>query len=129
MQNAEKYPEYQLTEKIIGIAFKVFNDLRYGYKEKAYQKAFEALLKESKLSYKREKYGLLKYHRVILERYFLDFLVEEKVAVELKVKSDIYGKDVGQLLNYIKSENIPVGLLIVFTKDGVKIKRLANTIN
>ena len=127
MKNNKDYPESKLTEKIIGFAFDVFNDLKYGLKEKAYQKALEALLIENKINYQREKYGKIRYHGAIIGKYYLDFLIEGKVAVELKVRSEVYQKDIGQLLNYIKSEQIPVGLLIVMTKYRVEIKRLANT--
>lgn len=59
-------------------------------------------------------------------RYFLDFLIDDKIAVEIKVRREIYEIDWIQLLNYLKANSLKVGLLIVFTKYGVKIKRVAN---
>lgn len=123
----EEFAESELTEKIIGAAFKVFNDLGYGLREKVYQIALASLLQSSGLKCKREQYGTIKYNGTIIAKYFLDLLVEERVAVELKVRNDIYQKDINQLLDYIVSETIPVGLLLAFTTKGVKIKRLINS--
>lgn len=123
----EKFAESELTEKIIGLAFKVFNDLGYGLKEKAYQIALASLLQSLGLKCRREQYGTIKYNGTTIAKYFLDLLVEDRVAVELKVRNDIYQKDINQLLDYIVSENIKVGLLLVITTSGVKIKRLINS--
>jgi len=60
-------------------------------------------------------------------KYYLDFLVEGKVAVELKVRNEIYSTHVNQLLNYIKSENLKIGLLLAVSKNGVLLKRLINS--
>ena len=125
----EGYLEVESTRKIIGIAFKVFNELGYGLKEKTYQHAIEAMFIELGIKYEKEKYGKILFHKRIIGKYFLDFLVADRIAVELKVSNDVYQKDTNQLLNYIKSENLPLGLLLVFSKGGVKIKRLVNTIS
>lgn len=124
-----KYPESDLTENIIGCAYEVFRQLGYGLPEKTYQKALARALEDKKIGYSREKYGKITFNGVTVGKYFLDFLVEEKIALELKVRNNIYETDTNQLLNYIKSECYPVGLLILFSKTGVKIKRLANTKN
>lgn len=125
----KQYPEAGLTHKIIGISYQVFNELGYGLKEKIYQHAMEAIFIESEIKYEKEKYGKIIYHDRIIGRYFLDFLIENKVAVELKISNEIYQKDTNQLLNYIKSEKLPVGLLLVLSKEGVKVKRLANSLS
>lgn len=122
----EKYPEKDLTKEIIGCAFKVFKELGYGLAEKVYQSAMSECLLEEHLKYNRESYGFITFNGKRVGKYYLDFLVENKIAVELKVRNEIYITDSVQLLNYMKSENLKVGLLIVFTKNGVKIKRLIN---
>ena len=126
-KNNPAYPESDLTEKIIGWAYKVYRELGYGLPEKTYQRAFAECLKENKLKYSKEKYGKIVFNNITIGKYYLDFLIGDKVAVEFKVRGDIYETDTIQLLNYIKSEDIPIGLVVVFTKKGLKIKRLANT--
>ena len=127
-KNNNKYPESDLTEKIIKCAYLVYRGLGYGLPEKVYQRAFAKCLEDQKLDFAREKFGKIFFNGVQIGKYFLDFFVENKVAIEFKVRNDIYQTDVIQLLNYLKSEKIEIGLLIVFTRKGLKIKRLANSI-
>jgi len=120
------YPDKELTEKIIGCSFKVFNNLGYGLAERIYQTAMAVELSKNKIQYKKELFGKVIFKEVVVGRYFLDFLVEKKIAVELKVRNEIYDKDVSQLLNYLKSKKLKIGLLLAITKNGIKIKRLIN---
>lgn len=124
--NNQNYPESKLTEIIIGCAFKVYNELQYGLSERMYQRALAKELRKHELDLKKEKYGLIKFDGEVIGRYFVDFIVQNKIAVEMKVRREIYQKDINQLLNYIKSENLSVGLLLAFSKEGVKIKRIIN---
>ena len=116
----------ELSEKIISSVYSIFSELGYGHPEKVYQKAFELELKKSGLRYKRENYSLIKYDGEVAGKYFLDFLTEDKIAIEFKVRREIYESDWLQLLNYLKATDLKVGLLIIFTKEGPKIKRIVN---
>jgi GxxExxY protein len=116
----------KLTREIIGIAFEIYNKLGYGLAERVYQKSFQSILESRKIKYSREKYGLIKLNDVVVGKYYIDFMIGNKIAVELKVRNEIYQTHINQLLNYIKSENIRVGLLLVISKDGVLIKRIIN---
>lgn len=122
----EKFPETNLTREIIGSAFDVFKELGFGLAEKTYQAALAEALSEKKLEYHREKYSYITFKGKRIGKYYLDFLVENKIAVELKVRNEIYQTDINQLLSYLKSEDVKIGLLIVFTKYGTKVKRLIN---
>jgi GxxExxY protein len=119
-----EYPESALTSKIINCAFKVFNVLGYGLPEKVYQTAMAREMETLKIHFKRECYGNIKYYDQIVGKYFLDFLVENKVAVELKVRNNQYKSDEKQLLSYLTAKNIKIGLLLIITDSGVKIKRM-----
>ena len=121
-----KYLHSELTSQLIGFAYKIFGELGYGLPERVYQKSFETLLRKNQLNYDREKYGVIKFDNVKVGKYFIDFLIDNKIAIEFKVRNEIYQKDISQLLNYIKSENIKVGLVIAVSKEGIKIKRLVN---
>lgn len=121
-----KYLYQDVTDKIIGACFDVYNKLGYGYPEKVYHRALEKEFNKRKLEYKRELYGKILYDGDIVGRYFLDFIVESKVALEIKVRREIYESDWIQLLNYLKSKDLKAGLLIVFSKFELKIKRVVN---
>lgn len=125
-QDNPNYPESDLTNKIIKCSFEVFKSLGYGLPERNYQSALAHALDIENLKYSKEKYGKIIFKDKIIGKYFLDFLIEEKVAVEMKVRNMIYETDKIQLLNYLKSKNLKVGLLLVVTKHGVRVKRIIN---
>jgi GxxExxY protein len=85
------YPE--LSKKLLGIAMQLHREMGCGFKEKVYQDAFEVLLKEEGVKYEREKHIDLVFHGVKLDHdFFYDFLIEDKIGVELKAVSEIIGE-------------------------------------
>ncbi len=116
--------EGPLSKKLIGIAFETYNTLGSGYSEKIYQNVFKEKLEENGLKYQKEVYCNLKYNGKIVGAYRLDFLIEEKIIVEIKSRNEIFKKDTAQVLNYLKFYKLEVGLIFCFGTDGVIIKRL-----
>lgn len=119
------YPK--LSYAIIGLLFRVYNELGYGHQEKHYQRAFKKELEKNKFQYKQEVLSPLIYKDQSIGRYFLDFVIENKIAVELKVANDFYKKHLRQILDYLKTTNLKLGILVIFTKKGLKYKRVANS--
>ena len=119
----ENLVETKLTRKIIGIAFEIYNQVGAGYPEKVYQNAFEIKLNDANLKYSKENYCKIELEGKRIGGFRLDFLVENKVIIETKARDEVYKKDISQILTYLKVKNIKVGLLILFAKSGVKIKR------
>lgn len=119
------YPE--LSYQIMGLIFKVFNNLGYGYQEKYYQRGIAQEFKENKIFFKQQVKVTIKYKGQIIGRYFIDFVVENKIALELKVGNEFYPRDWKQLAAYLKATGLPLGILILITKDGIKFRRIANT--
>lgn len=123
------YLYQEFSEKIIGAAFKVYNTLGYGYKEKDFQKALYAELISLGFLVRRELYSKLIYQDKVIAGFYLDFLVEykgAKIIVELKVAEGIYQKHFYQVLAYLKNSGLPLDLLIVYTHNKVLIKRIIN---
>lgn len=118
------YPE--LSYKLVGLAYNVFNELGHGHLEKIYQKAYAKELKEAGIIFKEQASYQVIYKEEIIGNNFLDFLIEEKVIVELK-RSDFHSKKyIDQVSNYIKVSNLKLAILINFTSNGVRIKRIVN---
>ncbi len=67
------YPE--LSYKIMGCAFEVYNELGFGHAEKFYQKAMAVQLKKEGLTFKEQVYTPLKFKDEVIGRLFLDFLI------------------------------------------------------
>jgi len=115
-----------LSYKIIGILFDVFNELGYGYQEKYYQKAIAKLLNKNGLSFK-EQVGLpIEFQKEKIGRYYLDFLIESKIILEIKKGDNFWKDNIEQVYAYLKRFNLKLGILANFTKSGVKIKRIVN---
>ena len=118
------YPE--LSYKIIGIAFKIFNEYGFGMSEKFYQRVFTKEFENEKLGYEREKLIKLSHEGQTVVSYFLDFVVENKIIVELKIKPRFGYIHIRQVLAYLKSAGYKLAIIIYFTRDGIKYRRIVN---
>ena len=118
------YPE--LSNRILGIAMQLHREMGCGFKEKVYQDAFEVLLKEE-VKYEREKKIELVFHGVKLEHdFFYDFLIEDKIGVELKAVSEIIGEFEAQIINYLHISNHKLGLLLNYGTSSLEYKWYPN---
>ncbi len=122
----EKYLYKDLTYKIIGASYSVYNQLGFGHREKVLQRAHEIEYKNAGLSFKKECCVRIYYGERIIAKYYMDFVIEDKIVVELKVANEFYTKDIKQILSYVKANDLRLGLLIIFNKEGVKVKRIIN---
>jgi GxxExxY protein len=115
-----------LSYKIVGIAFKVFNNLRWGVSEKYYQRALAEELKLTRINFKREVLIPVDYLDKKIGHYFADFIIEDKILLELKIVARLGYIHARQVLLYLKQANIKLGILIYFTKNSVKYRRILN---
>lgn len=118
------YPD--LSYKIVGILYEVYNKLGFGYQEKYYQRAVKLKLECSKIKFKKERMNRLEIEGKTIGRYFVDFVIDDKVVLELKIANDFYKKDINQVLGYLKATGLHLGILTIFTKDGLQYKRIVN---
>lgn len=115
------------SKQILGIAMQLHREMGCGFKEKVYQDAFEVLLKENQINYEREKHIDLIFHGVKLEHdYYYDFLIENKIGVELKAVYEITGEFEAQIINYLHVSNHKLGLLLNFGTTSLEYKWYPN---
>ena len=114
----------EITEKIIGASFEVYNQLGYGFLEKVYKNAMQVELIQRGCSCQTEHAIKVQYKGVIVGDYFADLFVDDSVIVELKIATQYNSADEAQLLNELKATGIKIGLLINFGKEKVEFKRL-----
>lgn len=116
------------SKEIMRIAMQLHRELGCGFKEKVYQDAFEVLLKENSIPYEREKHIALTYHGVTLEHdFFYDFLLWDKIGVELKTYSEILGEFESQIINYLHVSNHALGVILNFGTLSLEYKWFPNT--
>lgn len=125
--NKTKIVEKELSFKIMGILFSVHNQLGNRYQEKYYQRAIEEALKEEKLSFKKELKVDLFYNKKVIGKYFLDFLVEDRVILEIKAVDLLRPKDFKQVLAYLTANNLELGILANFRTSRLAYKRILNS--
>lgn len=118
------YPE--LSYKVIGCAFEVYNEIGGGHKELTYHNALEIAFKNKGLECKSELYYPVKFQSVSVGKNYFDFLVDEKVVVEIKSADRFTKANFDQLINYLVVSNLKLGLLISFGRTEVKYKRVLN---
>lgn len=116
----------ELSYSINGALFAVFKELGPGYQEKYYQRALVAEFRERNLAFNEQVKIPLTYKREDIGRYFLDFLVEEQVVLEIK-RGDYFQKStLNQVVAYLQATGCSLGLIANFTQNGVKVKRILN---
>lgn len=119
-----KYSE--ITEKILKCCFKIHNTLGNGFQEVIYQRALEIELTREKLIFAREFEMPIWYegHHIGIRR--VDFLVMDKISVELKAVIKLESVHLAQAMNYLEAYNLEVGMLINFGSNSLEYKRLTN---
>ncbi|HHT9106463.1 MAG TPA: GxxExxY protein [Candidatus Wujingus californicus] len=113
-----------LTYKIIGAAQEVYKELGFGYLESVYEDALCYELNLININYQRQVELDIYYKNIVFEhRFKADLLVENKVLVENKAVKQITVQDEAQLINYLKTTRLRVGLLFNFGAKKFEIFR------
>lgn len=112
-----------LSYKIRGCAFQVYNVLGFGHKEMVYQKALALELKKAKINFEREKSLAIIYDGEKVGTYKPDFVVDDKVLIELKAVPFMPKDFEVQLTYYLKGTNYKLGFLINFGSKRLDIRR------
>lgn len=116
-----------ITYKVRGAIFNVYNQLGYGHKEQVYQKALEKEFSEINLPFKREISLNVSYKNEIVGNYRPDFVVDDRVIIELKAVEFLPKSFETQLLHYLKATGYQLGLLVNFGSTKLQIRRLVWT--
>jgi GxxExxY protein len=116
--------EGELTEKILGAAFKVQNKLGAGFLEKVYENALAFELGKCGLAVESQKAFPVRYECAVVGDYLADLVVSGKVVVECKAVANLDPVHEAQLMNYLKASGIRVGLLINFARPKLQYRRL-----
>jgi GxxExxY protein len=118
-----RYPQSELTGKIIGCAMEVHRILGNGFQEVIYQRALAIELELQGLKFTREQEMPIFYkgQRIGLRR--VDFFVEDKIMTELKAMIQLENVHLAQAINYLEAYGLDIGLLINFGSTSLQFKR------
>jgi GxxExxY protein len=120
------YMYADVTEKIIGASMKIHRYLGNGFQEVIYQRCLEIELKNLGLNFEREKNQSIFYEGIAVGTRRVDFLVEEKIFIELKAITQLENVHLAQAINYLEAFELEVGLLINFGATSLQFRRLQN---
>ncbi len=115
--------ERELTEKIIGCAYHVYNKLGFGFLESVYEKCMLIELHKAGLTAEPQKSITVYYENQIVGEFKADILVNDKIILELKSVRRIIEAHAVQLVNYLVATGKKIGLLLNFGERKVEVKR------
>jgi GxxExxY protein len=104
----------ELTEKIIGVFYDVYNELGHGFLESTYAEALVVALEESALTTAREVPVSVWFRGRKVGQYYADLIVDGVVLLELKAARTLESAHEVQLLHYLRATEVEVGLLLNF---------------
>jgi GxxExxY protein len=116
----------QLSECVIGCAFRVTNTLGSGFLEKVYENALAHELRKAGLIVVQQQGITVHYDGIIVGEYAADLLVNAAIIVELKAVKALDNAHAGQCLNYLKATGLRICLLINFGNARLEIRRFAH---
>jgi len=114
----------ELSEKIIGAAFKVSNVLGIGFPDEVYENALIVELNLSGLKAEQQTTLKVYYKDELVGDYYADILVEDEIIIELKSVEEFEDNHIAECLNYLKISGLKLCLMINFSKPKIEIKRV-----
>jgi GxxExxY protein len=111
--------------KIIGKCFEVHNNLGPGFLEIVYKDALEYEFRKANIAYEREKEYKVNYKDVILpHKFFADFVIFDKIILEVKAVSGISDEFIALAINYLKVSQNKLALIVNFGELKLNYKRI-----
>ena len=112
------------TEKIIGFAFEVLNEVGHGLNEKIYENSLTVLFKQHGIAFDQQRRFSVVFRGVVVGEFAPDLIALGLVIVDLKVIDRITDHERGQMLNYLRITNLRVGLILNFKNARLEFERV-----
>ena len=113
----------QLSETVIGAAYRVHNQLGFGFLESVYEKSLSIELNKAAVNHQAQASVAVHYDDQVVGEFLCDLLIEKRLVVELKSVRQLAVAHEVQLVKYLNAMRIDVGLLINFGPEKVDVKR------
>ncbi len=118
------YPE--LSYQIVGILYNVYDSIGHGYNESVYQKAVAVACANASLKFQEQVYFPIMFQDKRIGSGYLDFLIEDKVVLELKRGDRFVKAHIGQVYQYLLANKLQLGILAYFAPRTIHFKRILN---
>lgn len=121
----EKIIHKEESYKAVGICMEVYNNLGTGFLEVVYKDALKYELKNAGIKFEREKMYSVQYKEIILpHKFFADFVLFDKIILEVKAVNGIRDEFIAQAINYLKVSKNKLCLLVNFGETKLNYKRI-----
>lgn len=120
-------PASELTHRVIGCAYQVSNHLGFGNRERYYQRALAKSFELAEIPFEREVSFPISFGESVLGRQQLDFVVSDRLVLELKVGRSLSPRFTAQVIAYLKVSPYQLALILLFTPNGVITKRIIDS--
>lgn len=111
--------------KLMGILFDIHSNLGKGFSEIVYKDAIEYELEKSSIFFEREKEYSVKYKDILLKhKFYADFIIFDKIILEIKCCNSISDSHIAQAMNYLKVSNNKLAIIVNFNNDSLEYKRI-----
>jgi GxxExxY protein len=121
----EKYPLQQESYEMIGICMEIHRILGKGFAEIVYKDALSYELRSKGIPFEREKEYQIEYKKIILpHRFYTDFVIFDKIILEVKAQKGIAEEQYAQVLKYLAVSGCKLGLLVNFGEGSLVVKRV-----
>ena len=115
----------ELSYKIIGLCLEVHNILGRGHSEVVYKDALQVELRTNEMNFNREANFRITYKGVsLLHHYFADFVIEDKIILEVKAIESLTDAHAKQTLNYLAASKLKLGILVNFGENTLTYRRV-----
>ena len=118
-----------VTEKVIGCAYKVYNQMGFGFLESVYENCMVIELRRAGLNVDQQQPISVNYHGEVVGEFVADVIVENVIILELKSVRRIVKAHEVQLVNYLVATGKDVGLILNFAEKEVGVKRKVRSLN
>ena len=123
MENSIVYKDE--SYEIIGKCMEVHSVLGHGFLEAVYKEALEIVFNQNRIRFEREKVYDVWFRETLLRHKFCaDFVVFDKIILEVKCVASLTSEHVSQTINYLKVSGNKLGLLVNFARGKLEYKRL-----
>ena len=129
MINKDKVIYKELSYEIVGVLFDVYNELGFGYQEKYYDDAVAKGLSLKQIGYERQVPYNIQFKNNTIGKAKLDYLIEDKIILEIKVGKYFTKQSFNQVKGYLKAANKKLAIMAIFTFKGVRFIRILNENN
>ena len=113
---------------LIGISMEIHRILGKGFLEIVYKDALEYELRKRNVLFQREREYIVEYKGIVLpHRFYADFVVYDRIILEVKAQKGVADEHYAQVLNYLAVSKCQLGLLVNFGENSLSVKRLILT--